>query len=402
MPVIKLTHNDLNEMVRRTVHSILRESVKEVQGSIMAEKEDVIQEIVDYVTRRWEQMKELNFEPQTTDRYTFDDKKGVKFSGEVKTYIILVPQKITRKLETSKEFQINIAVNDYTFPEGMAQYFTKNERGTEGTSYAGPEFNKFIKTSMKVSKSRIDMYVPSLEGELQVQGFYSTLYHELNHTASRVELQKKHKDLPDQELNGLQFFTASQRKGTPPHFTTQSTMHPENDPLGFLRDWGILSDDPEVEELKKKISFVFYAIWEITERNARAEAIYGDLKALNATRENFKEIYPQTELYHQIQDLNEFLDELENVRVPSKLWSYAGKVMGMNRRGKNACIDYQANVRYHEAIKQRFLSRSRELLDMMYRKGMKVAELYFQRKEDREKDTPGGGADRLSQMIGND
>lgn len=379
MSVIKLTHNDLNEMVRRTIHSILKESVKEVQGSIMAEKENVVQEIVDYIAKEWERIKTLK--PINEGPYTFDNEEGVRFKGLEKDYIILVPQNIVQKLGISEQFDLNVAVKDFNCPPEMEKYFTIFERGTEGSSYAGPKYSKFIRTSLKVSESRIDIYVPSINGELQVRGLHSTLYHELNHAASRLELQRKHAYLSDEELENLRFDTASQRKENHPHFLTQNVLHPENDPLEPLRGLFMDEDDKKTEEIKKKIAFVFYSIWETTERNARAEAMYGDLKALNATRENFNSIYPQTELYAKIQEIEEILDMVEKLQVPSKIWPFVGKVMGMQRRGKNNSASFQAMTRYQEAIKERFLSRSRELLNILFKKGTKVAELYFQRTE---------------------
>ena len=405
MATIKLTHNDINEMVRRTIHSILSESVIEAQGSIMAEKEDIIQEVVDYVVERWEEIKSTNEEPAQATSFNFDDGNGVRFSGVKKAYIILIPGKITKKFETAERLDLNVAVLDYAIPQQYLKYLGVNERATNGTTYAGPEFNKFVRTTMKTAKARIDLMVPSINGELQLQGFYGTLYHEFNHAASRLELQKQHKNLTDDELAGLHFATTTRRKDAPAQNIIRSTMNQssvENDPLALLR--AIFGNDEEqkIEELKKEISFVFYSIWETTERNARAEAIYGELQALNATRENFKTTYPKTELYYQIKEIEDSLDNLEKIQVPSRLWSYAGKVMNMNRRGKNDKPSARALTRYQEAVKERFLSRSRELLNILYRKAMKVAELYFQRKENREKDNPGGGLDRLGQLLNTD
>ena len=49
MGVIHLTHKDINEMVYKAVRSILSETVQEVMGSSMVDKEDVIQDIVNYI-----------------------------------------------------------------------------------------------------------------------------------------------------------------------------------------------------------------------------------------------------------------------------------------------------------------------------------------------------------------
>ena len=49
MNIIKLNRNDLSEMIRRAVNSLLSESVREEMGSIAAGKENVIGEIVEYI-----------------------------------------------------------------------------------------------------------------------------------------------------------------------------------------------------------------------------------------------------------------------------------------------------------------------------------------------------------------
>ena len=401
MPVIKLTQNDINEMVRRTVHSILSESVKEVQGSIMAEKEDVIQEIVDYVENAWEEIKRNGTKPVQEGQYMFDNKHGIKFSGIQRDYAVLIPQEITEKIGLAEDFQVNVGINDYAVPEGMDKYFGQAERSTEGASYGGPEFSKFIRTKKKTTKGRIDLYVPSVNGELQVQGFHSTLYHELNHSAGRLELQKKHQDLGDDELQNLNYFSATNRKGPWAHRMTYHAMFPEKDP--FTKLFGILGmqDDQKFVKLKKEMATMFYGLWEITERNARAEAIYGDLKAMGTTRESFREDYRKTDIYRQIQELNDSISHMEEVETPNELWNFAAEVMNMNARGKSN-NSFAAKKRYQEAVKQRFLKRSRELLENLYKKAMKVAALYFQRQEERAQDEPGGGLERLGQLLNTD
>ena len=51
---------------------------------------------------------------------------------------------------------------------------------------------------------------------------------------------------------------------------------------------------------------------------------------------------------------------------------------------------------------KRFLKRSRELLEVLYQKAMKVAALYLQRQEERPQDEPGGGLERLGQLLNTD
>lgn len=67
MNVIKLNRNDLSEMIRRAVNSLLSESVREEMGSIVAGKEDVINEIVEYIVNEWERIKREGEEPADKD-----------------------------------------------------------------------------------------------------------------------------------------------------------------------------------------------------------------------------------------------------------------------------------------------------------------------------------------------
>lgn len=411
MPTIKLTHNDINEMVSRAVRSIMNEAVKEVQGSIMAEKENAVQEIFDYVVNQWEEIKKNGTAPVQDGNYTFNNGK-IKFTGRQRDYAIIVPHSITKKLGISDKFDVNVGVNDFEVPENMTSYFGEAERGTGGESYADPNNRKFIRTTMKVERGRIDLFVPSINGELQKKGFYSTLYHELNHSASRIEIQKKHQYLPDDEINDLHFFSATRRNSPDKqaHYMTGKAMHPEEqNPLALLFGGMFVKSeqDKKVDEKKRQMGLVFYAIWETTERNARAESIYGDLKAMNATRENFRQLYKDTQVYRNICEIQELLKELAEIptyplNYLSRVWMFAGKVMNMERRGKNVSPKTKATERYYEAVKNRFLKRSNELLEILYKKAMKVAELYFQRQEEREKDRPGGGIERLRNTLNTD
>jgi hypothetical protein len=158
---------------------------------------------------------------------------------------------------------------------------------------------------------------------------------------------------------------------------------------------------PDKEKFRA-LNFLFYAVWETTERNARAEEMYGSLQALKATRANFREVYPQTVPYRNLKQYNELLDELKKVPDSSHIWEHAANVMNMkpsgNRHGRNP-------KSYSQNVKERFIKHTEELLNKLYRKAMKVAELYFQRQEEKERekaDKPGGGLNKLSQLMGND
>ena len=404
MPVIKLTHNDLSEMVRRTVHSVLSESVKEVMGSAMAEKDDVIQELVDYMEAEWAKIKASGQSPAGVG--TFSAKEGTG-SGKINNYVILAPDEITEKLGIADKFNLNIGINDFQVPEKLLKLFGPSERSTEGTTYHGKDdtgtfYGEFSKPTMRIKHSRIDLFVPAINGELQTGGLYSTIYHELNHSFTSLSIKLKKNGKTDKngneiDVDTLNPVTMSKRAEESPHHTVQRALSP--DPMiDFLIS---MQYGPE-KEYHRMINFLFYAVWETTERNARAEEMYGSLQALKATRENFRDIYPQTTTYRSLEQYNELLDKLRKVPDTSKIWSYAAEVMNMNSlssRHKNL------GKSFREYVKRRFITHTEELLDKLYRKAMKVAELYFQRQEEKERenaDKPGGGLDRLNQMMDND
>lgn len=409
MAVIKLTHNDINEMVSRTVRSVLNESMKEVMGSIMAEKDDVIEHIVEWVEEEWEKIKKYNVKPNDSGTFTYNNpENGVRFTGQLDDYILLLPNELARQLEISEDYEFNVGIRNYIIPEDKEKYFGGAERGTDGTSYAQPKYNEFIRATGKRKLSRVDFEVPAINGELQLQGFYSTIYHELNHDASRLSLQSKHQEnMSDEDLMGMHFFSASRRKDDPPHFRTARVLHPPRNDFWALEALFGPSDSPEQKRAKEEMSYVFYGVWEITERNARAEAIYGDLQAMKAKREEFRELYPKTELYRVIGEIENNLKHLEEVPTFGygvDVWRYAAQVMSMYPRGKNQGVMTIDQIRrYLGTVKERFMSRSKELIGKMYRKAMKVAELYFQRQEQKvqdAKDRPGGGMEKLGQLIG--
>ena len=404
MPVIKLTHNDLNEMIRRAVHSILSESVKEVMGSSMAEKDDVIQELVDYIEAEWAKIKASGQSPASVGSFSAKEGTG---SGKINNYIILAPDEITEKLGIAEEFELNIGVEDYQVAPSELNLFGPNERGTEGTTYHGKDdrghfFGEFSKPTMKIKRSRIDLYVPAINGELQTDGLYSTIYHELNHNFTSLSIKQQKLGKTDKNGNEINVdilnpVSMTKRAKESPHFKVQRALRP--DPLlDFMTSFEYGPD----KDFHRMINFLFYAVWETTERNARAEEMYGSLQALKAKREDFKTIYPQTTVYRNLILYNEMLDNLRNVPDSSKIWLYAADVMNMRPKGtrhKNTAKSFGQNV------KERFIKHTEELLDKLYHKAMKVAELYFQRQEEKERenaDKPGGGLGRLSQLMGND
>lgn len=369
MNVVKLNRNDLSEMIKRAVNSLLSESVREEMGSIVADKEGVINEIVEYIVNEWERIKREGEEPADKDSYSFNDdpSKG----GEVWTYPIIVPEEITEKLGIAEEFQLNVAIRNFTVGEDRLSYFGNSERGVEGTSYGGPDYSKFKKTKMKVTLGRIDLYVPAINGELQVRGLYSTLYHELNHNFTQLMIKIKNSDgKADSEISKINLFTQTKRASRNPHHTVQRELRPDQ-LRGFLQS---MMYGKYVEEYKA-LNFLLYALWERTERNARAEAIYGDLTALKTTRETFSADYKKTEVYHQIEQFKDLLSKVKSVPPTENVWEYAANAINMSPRGGKQSMGDD----FHKAVKERFISRTEQLIDILYRKAMKVAELYLQK-----------------------
>lgn len=374
MNVIKLNRTDISEMVKRAVHSILNESVSEVMGSAMAGKEEAIQDMIDYIEKKWDKILRDKETPADSGTFTLNDPPGL--GGQIDTYLILVPHNLTRELGIAENFEFNIAVQNYIAKPNVIQHFGHWERGTKGTSYGGPEYDKYLKPKMRVKNSRIDLYVPAVNGELQIQGMISTIYHELNHNMTQLQTKIKKQDRFDNDqLNNTSLFTMTKRKGENPHYTTARELKP--DPLrGMLQT---LSYGPYAEA-HRAMNFLFYGLWETTERNARAEAIYGDLMALKSKRENFNTDYQKTDLCHQIAQFKELLDTVSQVPAEANNWRYASNVMNMKRRGLNKDMS-RDDEKFLEEVKERFIKRTNELIEMLYKKGMKVAEHYYQEHE---------------------
>lgn len=404
MQVFRLTHNDLNEIVQKTVRSLMNESIKEVQGSIMADKEDVIQEIIDFIEQEWNRIIEEKVPPRNTAQCTLNIPDGPKKRLDYHTYLILIPHLIARKLGIAKQMDINVAVRNFMVPEHLIQYFDLAERGTEGTSYAEEEYGKYLKPEMIIKRGRIDLIVPAINDELQIEGLYSTIYHELNHNASTLQIKNKmagRNNVGQEDLNSMNMFRASSR----PDFYHGKVMGSLKPKVGFADFLDSLTYGNDKKYLSD-INFVFYGLWEITERNARAESMYGDLKGWKATRETFGDVYQKTAVNRDINSFEKYLRDLEALSPESYIWDYAADIMNMKPRGRSINKwDDESRARFNEEVKRRFLRRSYELIEMLYKKAMKVATLYFQRQEEKnqkELDKPGGGLGKLNQLINTD
>lgn len=391
MSVIKITRDDLSEMIHRVIRSMLNETVDEVMGSIVAAKEDVIRQIIKHIERVWEYIKKENVEPDRTA--TFGVFGSNDNGGMVFIYEFDAPNELTDKLGAAENFVLHITIKNYLFDDkSLTRYFGSSDRETEGVTYISKseKFDRFKEIPMD---RKIDLTIPAVDGELQVNGIYSTLYHELNHCFSHTQTKiKKSSHLDNDELERVNLMSLTRRDENP-HFTTQRELNPSRERKMLQKmTYGEYSTE------YRALNYLFYGLWETTERNARAESIYGDLSAMKSTRESFarNNEYKSTSAYEQIELFKELLGMLKDVPVDNPMWTYAARMMNMNPRGKNKIFEYDSHERkFLEAVKKRFITRSEELIKILYKKSMKVAELYFQRQEEK----PGGGLDRLSQIL---
>ena len=90
MKVIKLDRNDLLEMVKSAVNSLLNESVSETMSSIAADKESVIDEIVNYVKNEWDRIRREGEEPADKDSFTLKNDSGL--GGEIWSRKLEIPR----------------------------------------------------------------------------------------------------------------------------------------------------------------------------------------------------------------------------------------------------------------------------------------------------------------------
>lgn len=376
-----MTNEDIDRMVRQVVHSLLNESITEVQGSAMADNEDVIDAIVGFLEREWDRKRQQTA-PQWSN--TFKDRKTGNLVT-VNEYVIQVPATLCTGLGLTDDFELMVQVNNFLLNDEALAKFSYGDRSTNGVTHFGGMYDKFSRTTLKYRHSSVELIVPAVNDELQIRGLYNTLYHELNHLETGRQVKAKHQYLPDDELNDLSIFGASRRAASGeriPHFSVQNAMDP--DPLSDMMmdiTYGSYRDRFMI------VNEIFYSLWEQTERNARAEGMYGDLKYLKPTRENFKDVYKETELCHEIEILRKYLEKLEDTPTTSpagmSIWFYAAGIMNMKDR--DARQKKNSRKSFYEQVKRRFINHSLELIDDMYRHGMKVAELYFERKERREK-----------------
>lgn len=365
MGVIRLTENDIHRLVANTIKMLL-ESADEKSGVIMSEKEDEIQEIIDFISKWWESSR--------GDRSKIIKSGSIGIAGEsnagtIDVYCFDVPNEITKKLDVALNHEIEVSIMDYHFDaDRYGKYMGKSERATNGTSYAGEEYTDFVKPEMKFYKSKIDLTIPSMNGELQLQGLYVTLYHELNHNVSSLRINQK-------GFEGKNISNMNRRGNTYRHINMMQALNPH--PIAqFYRE---MNYDREEQEMLRMMVFMIYGLWETTERNARAESLYGDLLYMKTTPESFEKDFKNTDVYHEMELFKDFISKGEVFDENSGVWREVAQLIGY----KNV------NSLNTASVKRRFLKRSRELVDVLYKKAMKVAKYYFQKKGFSQTNAPG-------------
>ena len=77
------------------------------------------------------------------------------------------------------------------------------------------------------------------------------------------------------------------------------------------------------------------------------------------------------------------LEKVKDVPLGEKLWDYAARLINMKPRdGKEIMSDD-----FHAAVKDRFITRTEQLIDILYREGMQVSVLYLQKHGPRKEPT---------------
>lgn len=352
-------------MIANTV-GILLESADEKSGVIMAEKENEIQEIIDYICQWWAAAK--------GDVSKMVDRGNIGIAGDdnvgtVDLYRFSVPNHITKKLDVALNHEFEVFIKDLHFDMNKyGQYIGHAERSTNGTSYGGEDYTRFIKPQMKFSESKIDVTVPAINGQLQLQGLYVTLYHELNHNVSTLRINQK-------GFEGRSVGDMNRRNNYDRHVNMMQALNPHP----FVHFGRRIQYGENGAEVLHMMIFMIYGLWETTERNARAESLYGDLLYMKSTPETFEEDFKKTDVYYCIEQFKDFIRTGQAFDDNSSMWKEIANLTGH----KNA------NYADPASVKRRFLKRSQELVNILYQKAMKVAKFYFQKKGFTQAKAPG-------------
>jgi hypothetical protein len=349
MSVITLKESDLHRIIKNTVTRLL-ESTDEKSGVIMAEKENEIKEIVDYISNWWEKRRKMP--PDGSNPVS----AGTQEVGIVSFYEGWVAPEVVAKLGIAETHEMTFTIRDMKIDMGKYGHMVSfTDRATGGASYGSDEFMQYQRPSMKFLKSRIELTIPAFNGKLELQGLYSTLYHELNHNMTNLRINQK-------GFYGKSLANMNRDRSYDKHVNMMRALNPEPwTEMGRMIMYG-----PEGTDKLRAMIFMVYGLWETTERNARAESLYGELYHMRSTQESFEEDFKKTDVYYNIQQFNEFIDLGETIPETSDIWREVGELVG----GSDP-----------KAIKRRFLNRSRELNKMLYQKAMKVAKYYFSKQK---------------------
>jgi hypothetical protein len=349
MSVITLKESDLHRIIKNTVTRLL-ESTDEKSGVIMAEKENEIKEIVDYISNWWEKRRKMP--PDGSNPVS----AGTQEVGMISFYEGWVAPEVVAKLGIAETHEMTFTIRDMTIDmDKYGHMLSFPDRATGGASYGSDEFMQYQRPSMKFLKSRIELTIPAFNGKLELQGLYSTLYHELNHNMTNLRINQY-------GFYGKSLANMNRDRVPDKHINMMRALNPEPwTEMGRMIMYG-----PEGTDKLRAMIFMVYGLWETTERNARAESLYGELYHMRSTPESFEEDFKKTDVYYCIQQFREFVDLGETIPETSNIWGEVGQLVG----GTDT-----------KAVKRRFLKRSRELIDILYQKAMKVAKYYFNKQK---------------------
>ena len=349
MSVITLNESDLHRIIKNTVTRLL-ESTDEVSGVIMAGKEKEIESIVDYISAWWNIRK--NSKPDGVNGVS----AGTETVGTISFYEGFVDPKIVEKLGIAETHEMFFTIRDMHIDMGKYGHMvTFADRATGGASFGSDEYMDYQRPTMKFLKSRIELQIPAFNGKLELQGLYSSLYHELNHNMTNLRINQY-------GFYGRSLADMNRQRNPGKHITMMQSLNP--DP--WVEMGRQLYFGPEEYDKLRAMIFMVYALWETTERNARAESLYGELYHMKTTPETFERDFKTTDVNYCINQFNDFIKLGETIPDNSDIWHEVGMLVG----GRDT-----------KGIKRKFLNRSRELTNMLYQKAMKVAKYYFSKQK---------------------
>ena len=180
MGVIRLSESDIRQMVVDAVR-LLRESADEKKGIAMAGKEDVIREIVDCIRNWWEGDHEDCLVGKVPIQGPFD---GMSYG-----YLFIIPKDLSRRLGIAENMEIQARVVNYVIEKGM-DHVGDAEYSVNGRSDFSPQYMMYNRPTMTFEKGCIELDIPAINGRIKYEALSSTLYHELNHEKTNLQLAR--------------------------------------------------------------------------------------------------------------------------------------------------------------------------------------------------------------------